>query len=130
MAGRKTRADLLVPLSKDRPVKNDPVRFITSFGTQWQQVRSILSEYWHILTRSDQLKEIVGERPLMVAKRARNIKDELVESEFRHPINRNWLTDMPRVKGMFPCGHCTTCRFVDRTKVFLDSNSSREYTIN
>lgn len=60
----------------------------------------------------------------------RNIRDELVESEFRRPVNRNWLTDMPKVKAMFPCGPCLTCKFVDRTKMFRDSDSSHVYTIN
>lgn len=98
------------------------------FGVQWQQVRSILSDHWHILTRSDTPKAIVGDRMSMVAKRARNLKDDLVESEFKCPISRNWLTDLPMVKGMHPCGHCGICKFVERTTIFHDSESINEYT--
>lgn len=73
------RSDLLVSSDRIKTDTDGPVRFITSFGTQWQQVRSILSDHWHILTRSDNLREIVGDRPLMVAKRARNLNDTLVQ---------------------------------------------------
>lgn len=34
---------------------------------------------------------------------------------------------MPKVKGMFPCGHCGTCKSVDRSKTFRDSESKQEY---
>lgn len=37
---------------------------------------------------------------------------------------------MPKLKGMFPCGHCLTCKFVECTKTFCNSDSSQEYTIN
>lgn len=86
IAGRKTRADLLISQKRDTDKANEPIRFITPYGMQWQQIRSILSDHWHILTRSDRLKEIVGDRPLMVAKRARNLRDDLVESEYKTSV--------------------------------------------
>lgn len=127
IVGQRTRADLLAPRTGGIDTLSDPVRFITPYGIQWQQVGSILSDHWHILTRSDTLKAIVGDRPHMVAKRVRNLKDDLVESsEFRRPINRNWLTDMLRLQGMFPCGHCATCKLVDA----LEHSVTRTQPVN
>lgn len=36
---------------------------------------------------------------------------------------------MPKVKGMFSCGHCGTCKFVDRSTTFRDSESKQKYEI-
>lgn len=47
-----------------------------------------------MLMRSDDLRKIVGDRPLLVAKRARNLNDTLVQSEIVRPANKIWLTDM------------------------------------
>lgn len=78
------------------------MRLITPYCTHWHQVNSIFLNHWHILTRSKHIREIVGDRPSMVAKRVKNLSDTLVHLEYQKPQNRNWLTDMPRLKDMFP----------------------------
>lgn len=70
-------------LSANAPPLNAPVRMITKFGSQWKQVREILTRHWHILTNTPLLQYIVIPCPLMVAKRARNLQDSLVHSEFQ-----------------------------------------------
>lgn len=72
---RRSRVDLHQPCDKIKNLIDGPVRLITPFG-----VNSIILDHWHILTCSDALKEIVGERPLMVAKRVRNLDGTLVQS--------------------------------------------------
>lgn len=99
------------------------------YGAQWNQIGSILRDHWHVLTHPSGMEDIVGSRPHMVAKRARNLDDTLVQSEFVRMQNRNWLTDMPRLKAMYPCGHCGMCCYVERPGVFTDSERKHEFEI-
>lgn len=43
--------------------------------------------------------------------------------------NSNWLTDMPRTRGMHPCGHCAMCLYVECSGVFADSANKHNYEI-
>lgn len=96
---------------------------------QWNDLNKVLNEHWHILTCSKHLKDIVGPRPYLVAKRAGNLNDTLVQSKFIRTASRNWLTDLPELKGMFPCGHCGICRYVEWSDMFTDSNGANRYSI-
>lgn len=82
-----------------------------------------------MLTRTSQLANIVGHRPHLVAKRAKNFADELVRSEFIKITPQNWLTDLPKLKGMFACGKCHICKFVDKTDTFTDADGQKTYQI-
>lgn len=89
----------------------------------------ILQNHWHILTQSSDLKTIVGPRPFLVAKRASNLNDTLVQSEFVRTQNINWLTDLPKLKGMYPCGHSAKCRYFDCSRVFTGFDGVNKYYI-
>lgn len=108
---------------------SNPVRIIMPFGTQWEEVQVIVTKHWHILTRSPQVASIVGPRPQMVAKRARNLADKLVRFEFPRSTPQNWLIGLPQMKGIFPCGRCHICKFVNRTGVFTDADRQKTYQI-
>lgn len=115
IAGSKTRKDLLSIRDPASSEQEEPDRLIMQYGDQWNQIGSILLKHCYILTRPSGMEDIVRSRPHMVPKRARNLDDILVQSGFVKTSNRNWLTDMPRLNGMFPCGHCGICRHVDQT---------------
>lgn len=74
MAMMRTRCDILKLNTVRENNYDGPVRIITPYGAQW-----VLQEYWHILTRRDNIRSIVGPRLLMVAKRVRNLNDMLVQ---------------------------------------------------
>lgn len=61
--------------------KSTPIRIITRYGAQWEQIKNILSHHWHILAEAPILGDFVGDRPLLKARRASNLKDKLVHSE-------------------------------------------------
>lgn len=61
---------------------------------------------------------------MLVAKRASNLNDILLQSEFVKTPNRNWLTDLPILQGMYPCGHFGICKFIDRSNVFTNSDGT------
>lgn len=106
-----------------------PVRIITRYGSQWNEVRSILAKDWHILNRSNSLSQIAGSRPLLVSRRARNLRDNMVHSEFVCSPTSNWLSEMSWSQGMFPCGHCHIYWFVERTSTFTDADEQKVYSI-
>lgn len=106
-----------------------PVRLITTYGTQWESVRKILQKHWNILTNNKKLANIVGDGPKMVARRARNLGDILIHSEFTRYQDPTWLSDYPRHTGMVPCTRCQICPFVDKTNIFKDALGQGEYVI-
>lgn len=100
---------------------------ITRFGAQWSEIGRILKDHWHILTRCSALQEVVCSRPYLVAKKASNLSNVLVHSEFSRSHNMNWLTDLPALRGMYPCGQCVICKH--RSDVFSDSGGKNQYSI-
>lgn len=117
---QRTRTDHLKPHTAQIENVEGPVRINTRYGAQWNEVDKIHPNHWHLLTRSKDLKAIVGPRPFLVAKQARNLNDTLVKSEYLRTPNRNWLTDLSNLKGMHPCDHSGMCRYVDCSMVFTD----------
>lgn len=132
---RATRTDRLTLLAKKKkdPKLLDsqgPPRIITKFGAHWDQVRSILNQHWHILSESPILGKIVGTRLLLTARRSKNLKDSLIHSEYQRSSTPNWLTQLPPLKGMFRCGRCSVCKYVERTNTFTDSDGKKLFKIN
>lgn len=78
---------------------------------------------------SANLTDIVGPCPHLIARRARNLKDTLVHSEYTRERTTNWLTDLPPLKGMYACEHCQICKFVEKTENFIDTNQSEMFQI-
>lgn len=83
------------------PHQSAPVRIITHYGSQREDVHAVLAKHWHILTQSPDISEIMGPRPLLVARIAINLRDNLVQSEFVCMPSRKWLTDLPHLNSMF-----------------------------
>lgn len=126
------RKDLLTKsrTGTQKILKQAPIRTITKYRAQWEQVKTILIHHWHILAEAPILGNIVGDRPLLMARRSPNLKDNLVHSEYQKPTTQNCLTDLSPLKGMYPCGKCNICRYVDKTDVFTNSDGSKHFKIN
>lgn len=108
---------------------SDPVRIITAFGFQWDNVRSIFEKHWGILTNAPELKKIVSPSPKHVARRARSLGDMLIKSKFVKETSPTWLSEYPRSQGMFPCNRCQVCPFVHRTSIFTDALGTKTFEI-
>lgn len=85
------------------------IGYITKYGAQWKEFKEVLNKHLHILASNSQLARLVGLYPQMVARRANNLKDLLVHSEFSKtpPADRQ-----PKITGTYPCGQCSICTFV------------------
>lgn len=92
-------------------------------------VRNIFQKHWGILTSTPRLAEIVGPSLKMVTRRAKNLRDMLIKSEFRKEPSTTWLSDFPWSMVMFPCGRCQVCPYVDRSDTFSDSLVKRDFQI-
>lgn len=67
---------------------------------------------------------------MLTAKRACNLKDSLVHSEFQKTKEKTWLTDNVPIKGMHPCGHCHICRYVLKSDSFDNAGGTTQFKIN
>ncbi|CAJ0948663.1 unnamed protein product [Ranitomeya imitator] len=83
-AANVSRDELLYGNSKKNEVKKakNEVRFITRFNKQWPELSRIMQKHWSILQSDPILKTILPDRPLMVPRRSRNLKDLLVHSHY------------------------------------------------
>ncbi|XP_069612068.1 uncharacterized protein [Ranitomeya imitator] len=112
------RGSLLQPRQKTAP---RPLGVITTFNNQWQEVRGILTKYWGILCSEPKLKPHISERPSLIARRPKNLKDCLSHSHFKRQVTR--LNRGIRLTGTFPCGNCSICPFIGSNEMFFSSLS-------
>lgn len=99
------------------------------FTIVFGNVGILLTDPMDILLNGPGLKEIAGESPNLVARRAKNLGDILIHSEFTKEPSANWLYEYPRSKGMFSCNRCQICPFVDRTATFSDTRGRHTFEI-
>ncbi|XP_069609793.1 uncharacterized protein [Ranitomeya imitator] len=100
----RTREEALQPRVR---TETNKINLITKFNNQWNDIYHILKKNWGILRSEPKLRPFIGDRPQMVARRARNLKDHLTNSHFRRPTTK--IETSHSIKGSFPCGSCSIC---------------------
>lgn len=60
----------------------DKIGLVTTYSTHWDHLKGILGKHCHLLILDNGLKQILGFRPSVIAKRAPTIGDTLVHSEY------------------------------------------------
>ncbi|XP_040206678.1 uncharacterized protein LOC120937480 [Rana temporaria] len=133
-AVKQTREKILgLEPDDERKGKMDRERvgLVTTYGTHWDYLRQILGKHWHLLMLDNKLKQILGPRPNMIAKRAPTIGDTLVHSEYtRGSIKgQTTLSFAKHIGGMHPCGHCSICKYVMKTNSFKNSSGKNIYKV-
>ncbi|XP_068114979.1 uncharacterized protein [Hyperolius riggenbachi] len=101
--------------------------FISSYNSNWSRIRDILTRHWSVLQIDPVFGSIVGERPPLVARRAPSLRDRLVHSDLLP--QSNWLVEFS-TKGMYKCGACSMCEYVDVAKTFQAPNKEKEWKIH
>lgn len=98
----------------------EPTRCILTYSNQHQQIREIFERYWFLLTEDSILSSYVANKPTITFRKARSIKDELVNSHFVDPTGvANTSTHT------LTCGNCTACPYLDtRNKVKLPNGET------
>ncbi|OCT69077.1 hypothetical protein XELAEV_18040385mg [Xenopus laevis] len=115
--------------AKNRFGKNNtkPFRLIGDFSAEHNKIKHIINKHWHILQQDSQLKEVIGDTPLITFRRSKNLRDTLSRSHYTQDIKTTWVTS--KIKGCHRCGDCSACPFVVRTLNVNQSRDNTEYTI-
>ncbi|CAJ0968092.1 unnamed protein product [Ranitomeya imitator] len=101
---RCVREDILKPREK-KTVQT--INLITVYHNQWRDVHEILKKNWNILLTEPKLHPWLAPTPRMVARRSRNLKDDLVSSHFKRATIKSGTCG--QIFGSYPCGGCSIC---------------------
>ncbi|XP_077123364.1 uncharacterized protein LOC143777159 [Ranitomeya variabilis] len=105
---RSTERQSLLTKKVREPLSSLPL--ITTFNNQWSDVRDILSNNWAILANDKKILPFISKSPNMVARRAKNLRDNLCHSHYQRPPTK--LNRGTKTFGSYPCGRCNICQFM------------------
>lgn len=106
---------LPLPLTIRTPPSAEPTRLILTFSSQHQPIRDAIEKYRFLLVEDPVLSSYVPPKPSITYRRAKSLKDELVQSHFVDPWS---IRSVPAITT--PCGACEACQFLDvRNRVTL-----------
>lgn len=121
---RMERSKLLEPRQR---TNTQELRFVTTYNNQWSDIRNLLNRNWHILGSDNRLSPFLPRTPLLTARRAPNLGDQLTRSHFvrpSRPIGRG-----TKLVGSYPCGECNICQYMEPTKVFTNPRDGSTVTL-
>ncbi|XP_071985274.1 uncharacterized protein [Engystomops pustulosus] len=118
---RKTLLEPQVRNTESKPC------LITTFNNQWSDIYHILENNWDILLSDKRLHVHISDKPRLISRRARNLKDVLTSSHFQRPTTS--LARGQRLKGSFPCGDCSVCPRILKTSTFVHPNNQSSYRL-
>lgn len=99
-----------------------------TFDNESRNVRNILEKYWEILKNDHDIAGCIPTHPGITFRRGRSLRDHLVHSHYEAPrLEGTWLKR--RINGMFRCGQCRACHFVNKTKEFQSSQTGDRFVI-
>ena len=86
---------------------------VSTYNPLSNKMAKIVNKHWNILNSN----HLDIPKPIFAHKRGRNIKDMIVHTRPK-PVTFQTLNPsiLPSVKGHFPCGNCSVCRFTKHTK--------------
>ncbi|XP_056419473.1 uncharacterized protein LOC130360909 [Hyla sarda] len=106
-------------------LEDNTLRFVATYNNQWQDIRKILGENWNILLSDNQVRNVIPERPMLVSRRAPNLRDLLTRSHFQRPTRT--LGRGFKHHGSYPCGDCTACQFMTPKQEFTNPRNGKSY---
>ncbi|CAJ0950878.1 unnamed protein product [Ranitomeya imitator] len=108
---------------------NQPVRFITTFNSEWRVISDILRKYWPVLLADEDVEPYISQYPSITWRRSRNLKDLLTRSHYVAPHRPVFSGTAGPKWGSFQCGGCSACKFMERTFSFENSDSNKTFSI-
>lgn len=85
--------------------------FITGYSQIHRWINQIMTKHWHIFKKDPHLEKVISDRPCIIYRRARTLKNVLVPSYLRKhnkDSKQNSINNLQK-KGSFKCRHekCT-----------------------
>lgn len=87
--------------------KDAKFRFITAYSAEANFLRCVMKKNWHILRTDSILRENMPSFPLITFRKARSLKDSLVQSHLQ--IQKKNKGTLRELRGFYPCGKCKAC---------------------
>ncbi|CAJ0952754.1 unnamed protein product [Ranitomeya imitator] len=122
-ASNKSRSELLQPKKKQSTTTT--VRFISTYNEKWKPMREALSKFWPIILNDPLLAKSVPPVPSITYRRAQNLKDMLVHSQYKGETTHNIFNSRGPSWGFFPCKKCLACKNMDKAQEFEDSHGKK-----
>uniref|UniRef100_A0A1B8Y3M1 GIY-YIG domain-containing protein n=1 Tax=Xenopus tropicalis TaxID=8364 RepID=A0A1B8Y3M1_XENTR len=112
----------VVPSSKE-------IRCVGTYNNQWSEIKSILAKHWDILKSDSDLRDVLPNKPVMVARRAMSLSDLLVHSHYVDKKPAGPVHFLIPTIGSYKCHHCEACQYMKPMKNFKHLISARNYEI-
>ncbi|CAJ0967759.1 unnamed protein product [Ranitomeya imitator] len=125
------RSTLLAKSSR-KTIKDSEMkpRFITRFNSNWSEINGIFNKHWPVLLTDRDLAGQLTSHPLVTWRKSRTLGDLLSNSHYLPPRSNPFGTSSRGPPwGCFPCGNCSACRSIVRTKNFTNSAGDKNYKI-
>ncbi|XP_071995609.1 uncharacterized protein [Engystomops pustulosus] len=107
---------------------SDIPKLIVTYNNQWDEIRHLLKRHWNILLSDERLASHIPPNPPLVARRAKNLKDNLSHSHFQR--HRGSTGRGIKIRGTYPCGNCSVCPLIQTGETFHDPLSGVEYKLH
>lgn len=91
---------------------DEDIRIILRLSNEHQNICSILSKHWEILTEELSLMGLATKNPQITYRRAGSLGEILTQSEYRGDQRK----DPCKVWGYYPCGLCLFCAVIGQRK--------------
>ncbi|CAJ0953268.1 unnamed protein product [Ranitomeya imitator] len=116
------------PLAKKTITTDTGPRFITKFNSNWAEINQILKKHWPVLLTDRDLHKQLTPYPSITWRKSQNLADTLCRSHYI-PLKTNPFSYSSKGPpwGCFPCGNCSACRNIIRTKEFSNSKGDKTY---
>ena len=124
---QKSRSDFFIQKTK-KEMKS--ILFSTKYTKKSEKIKSILRKHWHILQKDKSIGHVYKDPPNVVFRRGRNLRDELVHSEFiSEPPPSTQTLFAPIPDGNYKCGACAQCSFTTKKQYFNHPHSGKQIKI-
>lgn len=123
----KNRSDFFKPRVK---IDKNSILFITKYIKTSEKLKHIIKNHWHILQKDDAIKHLYRDPPKLVFKRGRNLRNELVKSEYAPSMispSQTLLAPIP--DGNYKCGACAQCNSTSKTTYFNHPQTGKRIKI-
>ncbi|CAJ0934348.1 unnamed protein product [Ranitomeya imitator] len=128
---KEDRSNLLARPPKKHTSSTDSCpRFITKFNSNWREINQIFRKHWPVLLTDKDLQHQLTPYPSITWRKSQTLSDALCSSHYIPPRDNPFSKNSKGPPwGCFPCGNCSACHNIIRTKEFLNAKGDKTFKI-